>query len=676
MTPDLVVTDPFLLPYREHVERRRRRVAELAAEIRQESGSLEAFSSGHDYFGLHVRNDRWTLREWAPNATAIYLIGEFNQWQERSEYPLHRINDHGIWEADVPTVALRHGQLYRLSVYWDGGHGHRIPTYARRVVQDEGTNIFNAQVWRPELSYKWRCPGFVRPAAPPLIYEAHVGMAQEEGKVGSFWEFKEYIIPRIVAAGYNVLQLMAIPEHPYYGSFGYHVSSYFAPSSRFGTPEEFKELIDTAHAAGLAVIIDLVHSHAVRNEIEGLSRFDGTEFQFFHQGGRGYHETWDSRCFDYGKKEVLHFLLSNCRYWLDEFRVDGFRFDGVTSMLYRHHGLNKAFTHYDDYFNDQVDEDAIVYLILANTLIHRLRPDALTIAEDMSGMPGMAFPPEQGGIGFDYRLGMGLPDYWIKLTKDVADEHWHLSSLWYQLTNRRAGEKTIAYSESHDQALVGDQTLIFRLVGADMYHDMEIGRENLRVDRGIALHKLIRLLTLAAGGEGYLNFMGNEFGHPEWIDFPREGNQWSYHYARRQWRLRDDGRLRYRQLALFDEALIALAKQHRLLATGHCDLLQEHNDQKILAFRRGGLCFIFNFHPSVSYVDYEIPVAAGVYTLLLDSDKAEFGGHGRIAAGQEYFSQPAAGAGERRMVICAYLPTRTAIVMRHNPVVGDEGQRQ
>ena len=213
-------------------------------------------------------------------------------------------------------------------------------------------------------------------------------LAADSEKVGTYNEFRKNILPRIKKLGYNVIQLMAIQEHPYYGSFGYHVSSFFAASSRFGTPEELKQLIDEAHGMGIMVIMDLVHSHAVRNEVEGLGNYDGTRYQFFHEGKRGEHDAWDSYCFNYGKNEVLHFLLSNVKYWLDEYHFDGFRFDGVTSMLYYDHGLSRAFTSYDMYFDSGQDEEAITYFKLSNKLIHETNPNAISIAEEMSGYPG------------------------------------------------------------------------------------------------------------------------------------------------------------------------------------------------------------------------------------------------------------------------------------------------
>ncbi len=656
-------TDAYLEPYAGTIARRIARIDETALRLTCGSGRLADFALGHDYFGLHFRNGEWVFREWAPGARAIYLVGHSTNWQTALDFGLSCINGHGVWEIRLPADRLRHGDLYRLRVEYADGAGDRIPAWARRVVQDPRTLIFNAQVWRPETPYAWRSADFRVPPEPPLIYEVHVGMAQEEERVGTYAEFTAKILPRIKAAGYNTLQIMAVPEHPYYGSFGYHVSSFFAPASRFGTPEDLKALIDAAHELGLAVLIDLVHSHAANNEVEGISRFDGTEYQFFHGGARGRHIAWDSRLFDYGKHQVLHFLLSNCRYWLDEFRVDGFRFDGITSMLYLHHGLGRAFTCYDDYFGDQVDEDALVYLALANQLIHGLRPDAVTIAEDVSGMPGLARPWDEGGVGFDYRFAMGVPDYWIKLTKDVRDEDWSMDDLWCALTDRRHDERTISYAESHDQALVGDQTLIFRLIGADIYNHMADWNGTCRVERGVALHKMIRLITLATAGSGYLNFMGNEFGHPEWIDFPRPGNGWSYHYARRQWPLKEDPNLKYRFLDRFDQAMIALVRERRVYSAAWANRLCANNGDKVLIFERAGLIFAFNFHPVNSFTDYAFPAPPGSYRVILDSDDSCFGGHGRIDLAVRHFTLIGEHPDHPPHRLSLYLPCRTALVL-------------
>jgi 1,4-alpha-glucan branching enzyme len=660
----LIERDSYLKPYESVIRRRLDYAGQVELKLTQGTMDLVDFASGHEYFGLHRQPNGWVFREWAPNATAIYLIGQLTDWKDEEQFLLKRVSSDGVWELHLPEASLNHLDLYRLRVHWPDGYGDRIPTFARRVVQDPDSHIFNAQVWMPSSGFHWRCPDFCRTTENLFIYEAHIGMAQEEARIGTYHEFEKKILPRIIKCGYNTLQLMAIPEHPYYGSFGYHVANFFAASSRFGTPTDLKHLVDAAHLAGLNVIMDLVHSHAVSNEIEGLSRFDGTGYQFFHNGPKGYHEAWGSRCFDYSKHQVLHFLLSNCRYWLDEYRVDGFRFDGITSMLYWDHGLSKAFTAYDDYFDSNVDEDALTYLALANRLIHRLRPDAITIAEDVSGMPGLAAPEEEGGIGFDFRFAMGIPDHWIRLTKDTRDEDWSMGHLWHELTNRRPDEKTISYTESHDQALVGDQTLIFRLIGADMYHHMSQKDTHLSVDRGVALHKLIRLITLAAADSGYLNFMGNEFGHPEWIDFPRQGNDWSYDYARRQWHLSDDINLKYQHLANFDRQMITLAKKKKWLASPDIQMRCLHEQDKVIIFQRASLWFVFNFHPTQSYIDYQFEAPPGLYRIDLDSDAPDFGGHGRIDHHQFHYSQPAPESSPRCHKLSLYLPNRTGMVFQ------------
>lgn len=649
--------DPYLEPYAGKLDERAAYIESVEKRITQSRLDLCSFSCGHEHFGLHLRGGEWIFREWAPNATRMRLIGDFNEWQASDRYEARRITDGGEWELRLPQDGFQHGQFYRLLLEWPGGGGERIPAYARRAVYQQEYNSFNAQVWRPEEPYRWE---HERPAVhdrAPLIYESHVGIASEQPKVASYREFADNILPRIAAIGYNTVQLMAVQEHPYYGSFGYHVSSFFAASSRFGTPEDFKYLVDRAHSLGLAVIIDLVHSHAVKNEVEGLGLFDGTRHQYFHAGERGQHQAWGSYCFDYGKPEVLHFLLSNCRYWLDEFQLDGFRFDGITSMLYHHHGLGTDFMSYDDYFND-VDADALAYLALANKMIHTLSPAATTIAEDVSGMPALTAAAEYGGCGFDYRLAMGIPDYWFEQL-EIKDEDWNMDGLFHRVTDHRPEESVINYAESHDQAIVGGKTLIFQMIDADMYSDMHLAHENLQVERGVALHKMIRLATIAGGGQGYLNFMGNEFGHPEWLDFPREGNGWSYHYARRQWSLADNSELYYSCLARFDRDMLELISERRVLESGPPDWKFSNDGDNVLAWMRGGLAFVFNWHPSKSFSDYPVPLPAGRYKIALDSDRQEYGGFDRVDPGQEFFTAPAGTRDEIKL----YLPTRSALVL-------------
>ena len=653
-----LLDDPYLAPYADAIHGRAAHADSRALELTGGRGRLADWASAHEYYGLHRTKTGWVFREWAPNATEMWLVGDFSEWRLLPRFQLHRVPGTDVWEQTFPARAISHLQFYRLEVHWREGRGERIPAYARRVVQDPSTNLFCAQVWQPPKPYAWKHDA-PRTRQSPRIYEAHVGMASEEGKVASYAEFRDNILPRIKRAGYNVVQLMAVMEHPYYGSFGYHVSSFFAASSRFGTPEDLKSLVDTAHGMGLRVIMDLVHSHAVKNERDGLSLFDGTPYQYFHDGPKGWHKAWDSRCFDYGKTDVLHFLLSNCRYWLDEFHFDGYRFDGVTSMLYWDHGLGDSFTNYGMYFDGSVDDDAWCYLSLANRVIHETNPRAITIAEDVSGMPGCASSRKDCGLGFDYRMAMGVPDYWFKLAEKVRDEDWNMHGLYYELTNKREEEKVVSYVESHDQALVGGKTFFFQLVDSAIYYGMGVDQHGLEIERGIALHKMARLATLALARNAYLNFMGNEFGHPEWIDFPRAENGWNYDHARRQWSLRDDPKLRFKALGDFDEAMLGVVR-----SGGEPVQLCANDGDKVLAFWRDGLVYVFNFNATESFTDYGIMVPPGRrFRLVLDSDEVRFGGQGRIRERQVFTPDPVVKDNERVDYIRLYLPARTALVL-------------
>lgn len=642
--------DPYLEPFEEAIEARHKRIMDARDQFSVD-GSLSEGLNNHLYYGLHRTDDGgWVFREWAPHANRIYLIGEFNNWKRTSAYALSPTGS-GNWEIKLPEMFLHHGELYKLFIEWPGGGGERLPSYVRRVVQDPVTKVFSAQVWDPAVPYVWKNEG-PGPRPHPLIYECHIGMSSEEEKVATFEEFRVNVLPHVHALGYDTIQVMALQEHPYYGSFGYQVSNFYALSSRFGTPEEFKHLVDDAHGMGIAVVMDIVHSHSVDNEAEGLGLFDGRDDLYFYSGPQGHHPAWGSRCFDYGKNETKYFLLSNCKFWMQEYHLDGFRFDGVTSMLYWDHGLGKDFVGYDNYFNAGVDENAVTYLALAAMLVKEINPDAITIAEDMSGMAGLAAPFEAGGLGFDFRMAMGIADHWIKWIKEKTDEQWSMGEIWWELTNKRSDEKTISYAECHDQALVGDKTLIFRLIDKEMYTSMNMDSKNLVVDRGIALHKMIRLVTLATAGDGYLTFMGNEFGHPEWIDFPREGNGWSYKYARRQWSLCKPDYLRYKYLMNFDSDMIHLFREENLLDSKP-ELIVADEEKKVLIFRRKNFIFAFDFNPSESFFGYAFDAPAGEWKLELDSDEKRYDGFERLKEGELHKSDGK---------LTVYLTSRCALV--------------
>ena len=654
----IIKIDPYLKPFEKDINLRMENYFAKRSELVSD-GTLADFANGYEYFGIHKTSSGWVYREWAPAADEMYFTGDFNGWDVYG-CPMKKLKN-GVFEVKLRGKnALKVGQRVQAVVIHNGETLRRIPTYATRVEQDRETVAWCAVV--DDVLYddfEWTDADFKK-AKVPYIYECHVGMAQEEGKVGSYIEFADNILPKIKGLGYNTIQIMAIMEHPYYGSFGYQVSNFYAASSRFGSGKDLKKLVDKAHSMGITVLLDVVHSHAVKNTNEGLNMFDGTEYQFFHEGGKGNHSAWDTKLFNYGKNEVLHFLLSNLKFWMEVYHFDGFRFDGVTSMLYHDHGLGSAFTGYDLYFSLNTDTEAVTYLQLANELVHSIDENAITVAEDMSGMPGMCIPIKDGGIGFDYRLSMGVPDFWIKLIKEYKDEDWDMGKLWYELTTRRPKEKNIGYAESHDQALVGDKTIMFRLCDAEMYTGMNKG-ENVVIDRGVALHKMIRLITSTLGGEGYLNFMGNEFGHPEWIDFPREGNGWSYHYCRRQWSLADNPDLRYGDLCEFDREMIKLLQKEKIPAKKP-KLTWLHNGDNLIVYTMGKLVFVFNFHPWKSFEGYPIVTGdTGDYKVAMSTDETRFGGSNRVDVNYVYTAK--AIDEERKGFLC-YVPSRSAIVFK------------
>ena len=660
--PAILRIDPWLRPYERDLRLRMERYGTVRHALLGPTGSFRDFANGHHHFGFHRTQDGWIYREWAPAADALFLLGDFNGWN-RASHPLTR-GKNGTWEIFLQGAdALSHLSRVKVHVVSKGIGRDRISPWIRKCVQDPQTHDFSGQIWSPAEPYAWSDADFhPDPDAPPFIYETHVGMAQEKEALGTYREFAETTLPRIRDLGYNTVQIMAVMEHPYYASFGYHVSNFFAASSWFGTPDDLKYLIDTAHGMGIRVLMDIVQSHAVKNLAEGINEFDGTERQFFHAGKRGTHSAWDSKLFNYGKHEVIHFLLSNVKFWMEEYHFDGFRFDGITSMIYQDHGLGTAFDNYGKYFGLNTDVDALTYLQFATELIREMNPDALAIAEDMSGMPGMCLPVSDGGIGFDYRLAMGMPDFWVNTAKQ-PDENWDLHRLWHELSTARPQEKRIGYVESHDQALVGDKTFMFRLADKDMYWHMDKGSQSLVIDRAVALHKMVRLATASLGSEGYLTFMGNEFGHPEWIDFPREGNNWSFQHCRRQWSLAENPFLRYGDLNRFEGAMVRLLSENRLM--GDCPRqLWLDEKLKLLAYRKGGFVFLFNLHPTMSQAAFELPLHEdGTWQVVLDTDEERFGGQARIAHDMQFATQPLSSR-KRDTGIILYAPCRTAMVLR------------
>lgn len=668
--PHNPLQDAELSPYVDILLRRRDRFTAETARLRAEHGSLRDYADLHLTLGMHKIMDEnglpcWRLREWMPAATSLWLTTDRLKFQRWARYAFRRVSADGLWELVVPAEELPHGAYMELRVLPDaegspdGRPQRRVPAFARWVEQDaEVLEQWCARVWDPPEPYVFRHDDRPRSLEFPRIYEAHVGIAQPylgrtERSVGSYAAFARHILPRIRDGGYTAVQLMAVAEHPLYKSFGYQVSSYFAPSSRFGLPDDFKALVDEAHRLGLAVILDITHSHAAPNTEQGLARYDTGPYLFADKDNQ-----WGTVSFDYGKEMTRRFLLSNCRYWMEEYHVDGFRFDAVGNMIYLDHGFGDDFSHVGRCFytaagSNRVDQDGVLYLELANTLVHELRPQSLTIAEEFSGMPGMTSPPSEGGLGFDHRFAMGIPDFWGKFIKEGRS----VGMLWYEMTNRRRYERTISYVACHDQCINGKDAMIWRLIGDEMYTQMSCLRDSWNTSRGLALYKLMRLVTLATAAHGYLSFMGDEFGHPEWIDGEA--------YAHRQWHLAERDDLRYADLAAFDrDCLREIVGRHLEQFRTQVRLRHLDEDSRTLAFERDRLLFVFNFHELHSQPALELWVTPGKYVEMLSSDEPRYSGHGNMVLADppvEHFSDPHSGSTEQRIGV--YLPPLTALTL-------------
>ena len=646
---DLIEIDEMLKPHEGHLRYRWEKFQEVKGSIEKASGSLSAFADGYKEYGFSKKEDGTIVyKEWMPACNHAALVGDFNGWNGEAT-PMGR-DDFGNWSCELPAGTIPHDSRVKIRFFKDDGHVDRIPAYIRyaRVPPNEMGAKYDGIYWDPpkEERHEWKFKKGPKKPSAPRIYEAHVGMSSNDPKVSTYREFADTVLPRIKGGGYNSVQLMAVMEHAYYGSFGYHVTNFFGVSSRSGTPEDFKYLVDKAHELGLRVIIDVIHSHASKNTEDGLAGFDvgqKAEDSYFDVGEKGYHYLWDSRLFKYDNWETQRLLLSNAKYWIEEYGVDGYRFDGVTSMLYHHHGLNMEFTgNYEEYLGMNTNIDAVVYLMLVNDMLHSNYPEVEVFAEDVSGMPTLCRDVRENGVGFDARLAMSIPDFWVKYFKTRKDEDWGMHEIISTLCNRRYSEKAIAYVESHDQSIVGDKTTAFWLMDAEMYGHMSATQPITPIiERGIALHKMLRLITIGLGGEGYLAFMGNEFGHPEWVDFPREGNNWSHDHCRRRWDLADAEHLRYKDMKNFDREMLNIEDGFKFLSNGHQHVSTADDNRKIIVFERGDLLFVFNLNPTQDFEGLEIGVPKpGKYVCVLDTDEGQFGGRNRVDKGTEHFTSP------------------------------------
>ena len=608
----------------------------------------------HQRIGTFIGHDLIVIREYAPNAHFVSVIGDFNHW-DRGRDPLKRISN-TEWEITLDRARVMPGSRYKLHIAGHNGGRDRIPStcpYARQSSDGDFAAIFEFNVLSPPTRLQ-KQPEHLK------VYELHIGLAASGPRIGTYLEVAHDVIHRVKYAGYTAVQLMAVHEHPYYGSFGYHVSNPYGICSRFGTRQDFKYLVDNCHEVGLLVIIDLVHAHAVKNLSEGLGEFDGQDGYLFKTGQNALHPAWDSLVYDYENQATVSYLLSNARYWIEEYGIDGFRVDGVTSILYNDHGIGHTGFTDNDYLGSNLNQSGLLYLVLLCKLAHELRPDFILIAEDVSGLPGLARPALLGGVGFDYRLQMGLPDFFESVAKDVMDDGISPSRIWHALVSRRFDERHIGYVESHDQAIVGGQSLIFRLLGPKMYTDMHAETQSHDVHLAVAVVNVAKSIVFFLGGEAWMSFIGNEFGHPDWVEFPTPDNDDCFEYAYRKWYLATDSALMYEKMAAFDRDLMHQRKIAVTWDESYMTAPLLDDNRKLSVFHRDRVVLVCNTTTDVSYEDVWVPVPEqGNYRVILSTEEHRYGGYGRVNENMQYATIAVDGNAYIRL----YVPSMSAIFM-------------
>ncbi|KAG8075748.1 hypothetical protein GUJ93_ZPchr0006g43795 [Zizania palustris] len=561
-------------------------------------------------------------------------------------------------EKYIPAIS--HKDKYRLYFNTPDGALERIPAWATYVLPDVRGKQSYAVHWEPppEEIYKWR---FERPKVKGSlrIYECHVGISGSEQKISSFQEFTSNVLPHIKDAGYNAIQLIGIVEHKDYSSVGYKVTNYFAVSSRFGTPEDFKKLVDEAHGLEMVVLLDIVHSYASADELVGLSLFDGSNDCYFHTGKRGHHKYWGTRMFKYDDVDVLHFLFSNLNWWVTEYHIDGFQFHSLSSMLYTHNGFSTFTGAMEEYCNQYVDKDALIYLILANEMLHELHPDIITIAEDATFYPGLCEPTTQGGLGFDYWVNLSIPEMWLWHLENVPGQEWSMNKIMKVLISKNCN--MLSYVENHNQSISGRKSFAEIILHKEKCSNNSVSDDG--IFRACSLLKIIKLLTFSTSGGAYLNFIGNEFAHPKRIEFPMSGNDYSFGLANRQWELLEKGV--HKHIFNFDKDLMSLDGKERLILRGspnihHCD-----DTSMFISFTRGPFLFVFNFNPDATSGLYSVGVdEAGEYQLILNTDETKYGGRGELKSNQYMKRTSDNRVGGCRNSLELALPSRSAHVYK------------
>ena len=566
----------------------------------------------YEFLGCHfnAKAGEATFRTWAPNAQAIHLVGDFNNWQE-GKTPMIRISDSGIWEVVVTGVSVE--QRYKFSIV--ASNGERIlkaDPFAFHSETDEKT----ASIICDLGTYKWGDQTWQKAKEdlfdkPVNIYELHLGSWQrgENGEILTYAQIAMRLIPYIKEMHYTHIELMPVMEHPYGGSWGYQVCGFYAPTSRYGTPHDLMRFIDLCHQSGIGVILDWVPAHFPK-DAHGLYEFDGTPLYECQGDDRKEHPEWGTRCFDYGRTEVQSFLVSNAVFWLDIYHADGLRVDAVSSMLYLDYG-RKPGQWFPNTQGNNKNLDAVSFLQKLNLAVFKYHPYTMMIAEESTAWPMVTKPPQDGGLGFNFKWNMGwMNDMLEYITIDPLfrkDVHNKLTFSFYY-----AFSENFILPISHDEVVHGKKSLLDKMPG-----NYEMKFAGLRAFLGYMMTHPGKKLT----------FMGTEFG---------QFKEWAYDDSL-DWHL-----LEYEQHKKMHNYVKALNKFYLDTPAlweidyswdGFSWISDSDSMQNIIVFTRTNedgerIISLINFAP-VKRDDYRIGVPeAGIYEEAFNSDAVEFGGEG------------------------------------------------